>query len=104
MANNYYAGHNFQWMVKFMKATQEKQNLRQTTAYCIASAIHHQYIYKKKKTFKLSHKTLTRFGASRRSLKLYLQAFQQAGLLKFKIKSGKTPIITLLLTPTKTTT
>jgi len=103
MVNNFYAGHNFQWMDKFMKATQEKQNLKQITAHCIAEAIHHQYIYKKHKILKLSHKLLSLFEIDRRYLKPYLQAFQQAGLLKYNIKNGKAPVITLLLIPTNTT-
>jgi len=102
MANTYYAGHDFQWMNEFMKIIQEKQNLKRVTTHCIAEAIHHQYIYKKQTTFKLSHKTLLLFGVDRRLIKPYLQAFQQAGLLKYTIKNGKIPTIILLLIPTNT--
>ena len=105
MVNNYYAGHDLEWMEKFMKAfskKSKKQRLVKSTAFAIACCIHHQYIYKRQKTFKLSHKILSLFGIDYRYLKPYLILFQQAGLLKFKIEKGKSPIITLKLLPPST--
>ena len=57
VVNNYYAGHDFKWMDTFMKAIPKKQRLVGGIAFAIACCIHHQYIYKRQKTFKLSHKT-----------------------------------------------
>ena len=107
MVNNYYAGHDLEWMEKFMKAfskKSKKQRLVKSTAFAIACCIHHQYIYKRQKTFKLSHKILSLFGIDSRYLKPYLFFFQQAGLLKFKIEKGKSPIITLKFLPPTTST
>ena len=102
MATKYYAGHSFQWMESFMKATQKHPYLHLTKAVCIAAAIHYQYVYGKQETFKLSHKALANFGVSRQYIRLYLQLFQQAGLIKFEIKKGRSPTITLILIPHNT--
>ena len=103
MVDNYYAGHRFQWMEQFMKAVSKEQQLVRSTAYAIACCIHHQFIYRgRQKTFKLSHKTLALFGVDRRRIKPYLSSFQQANLIKYSIKIGKIPKITLLLIPTNT--
>jgi len=102
MVDSYYAGHKFKWMKSFMKAVQKKSCFHNTMAHCIAEAIHHQYTYEKQKTFKLSHKILVNFGINRRYIRPYLQLFQQAGLIKFEIEKGRSPTITLILTPHNT--
>ena len=102
MVDNYYAGHNLKWMGEFLKAVsreQKGQELVGSTAHSIACSIHHQYIYKRQKTFKLSRKTLALFGIKSRCLRPYLTLFQQAGLIKFRIKRRKSPIITLISIP-----
>lgn len=95
-----YAGHSFKWMDKFTGSI-KGQRLRNSIAISIACCICHQYNYKKQGTFKLSHRTLAHFGLNPRSIKPYLNSFQQAGLIKFSIEIGKTPTITLLLIPPK---
>ncbi len=102
MVTKYYAGHSFQWMESFMKAIPKGQRLVGGIAFSLACCIHHQYIYKKHKTFKLSHKILESFKVDSRHIRPYLCAFQQAGLIKYNIKNGKKPIITLLLIPSNT--
>lgn len=99
MARNFYAGHDFKWMGQFMKAIPKGQRLTGGVAFALACCIHHQYVYKKQKTFELPHKILKSFKINSRYIRPYLQLFQQANLIKYNIKKGKTPLITLLLIP-----
>ena len=99
MAAGFYAGHGFEWMNKFLRAIPKKQRLKLGIAYAIASAIHHQFIYKKSDMLKLSHKTLQLFGLNRKCLKPYLTAFKEAGLIQYDITKGRSPVIQLLIFP-----
>ncbi len=102
MAGEFFAGFSFKWMKKFLKAIPEEKWYHKHVAFCLACCIHHQYVYKKQTTFKLTHKKLKLFCVNRQTLKRYLEIFQQAGLIKYSIQSKKSPIITLLLVPTST--
>lgn len=99
MNEAFYAGHEFKWMNNFLKAVPENKWFRKSIAMCIACCIHHQFVYKKQTTFKLSHKALASFGINRKCLRRYLSIFRQAGLIEFVIKDNKSPIVTLLLLP-----
>ena len=99
MNNVFYAGHEFKWMNNFLEAVPENKWFRKSIAMCVACCIHHQFVYKKQSTFKLTHKTLSLFGVNRKCLRRYLFIFQQAGLIKYTIKNKRSPIITLLLLP-----
>lgn len=96
---NFYYGHDLKWMQKFKKAIPKKQHYSMSIAFCLACCIHHRYKCSGQITFRLSHKNLIDFGLSRKYLKLYLEAFQQAALIKYEIKKGKSPLITLLCCP-----
>ncbi len=99
MSSLYYAGHDFIWMEKFLKSIPKNRKLPRCSAICLAEAIHHQFIYTKKQTFSLSHKTLRYFGLNRKCIKTYLLLFQEAGLIKAVFKRGSSPRVKLLLLP-----
>jgi len=99
MAIEFYAGHNFKWIQKFLDAIPENKWYHKHIAFCLACCIHHQFIYKKQSVFKLTHKKLNLFCINRKKLIRYLEIFQQAKLIKYEIQKRKAPIITLLLLP-----
>jgi hypothetical protein len=99
MSAEFYAGHSFDWIQKFLDSIPEKRWFHKNIVFCIACCIHHQYVYKRQSTFKLTHKKLASFGVNRKNLKRYLEVFQQAGLIKYKIELKKSPVITLLSLP-----
>ncbi|EMR74256.1 hypothetical protein MBGDN05_00686 [Thermoplasmatales archaeon SCGC AB-539-N05] len=100
MVEQFYAGHSFDWMNKFLNAIPKKHRLKQSIAFSLAACIHHQFIYTKQSTFKLTHKTLDSFGVNRRSIRPYLTLFQKAGLIDYNVKRGRSPIVELLVLPT----
>lgn len=95
--NNYYAGHEFQWMRQFLDAIPKWYS--RSVAFSIASAIHHQCRYKKSLVFSLPHSLLNDFGIQYRSLPIYLKIFQENGLLKFSNSIGCSFKVELLLSP-----
>ena len=98
MSGSYYSGHTIEWMEKFLEAIPRKQQYKKAIAYALASCICHQYVYTKKDSFKLNHAVLAGFGLNRRSIKLYLEFFTEAGLIEYSIEKGKSPVVRLILT------
>lgn len=95
--DGYYAGHEFQWIQIFLDVT--PKGFSQSVAYCVANAIHHQYIYKKSNKFSLPHSIQKRFAVHQRALPRYLEIFQKYELLKFKNSIGNSFEIELLVLP-----
>ena len=106
MNNSFYAGHRIEWTQKFIDSIhsynkKNKKTLWPSRAFCVACALQHKYTLEKKKTITLDHKTLELFEVSARRLKIYLQVFEQAGLIIFSYKMGAAPIVTLISLPYK---
>ena len=99
MNEAFYAGHEFKWINNFLKAVPENKWYRKSIAFSIACCIHHQCVYEKQLTFKLTHKTLDLFGRNRKSLRRYLDIFQEVGLIEYSIKPKKSPLVSLILLP-----
>lgn len=97
--NNFYYGHKFDWLNTFRKTGEKNSHLRKGTLQLLTLCIHHKYRYTKQPTFSLNHKILKQFDIDRRLIRPYLETFRQAGLLKYEIKKGKSPLITLLFRP-----
>ena len=95
--DGYYAGHEFRWILQFLNATPKRYV--KSISYSVASAIHHQYIYKKSNKFSLPHSIQILFGIQSRSLPKYLRVFQRVGLLKFENSAGNSFEVELLVLP-----
>jgi hypothetical protein len=93
----YYAGHEHKWMQQFLEVVPSPYV--KGIAFAIACALIHQYTYKKARKFRLSHSTLKIFGIGRRTLPVYLDFFQQAGLLTYTQTFGCAVEISLKCIP-----
>ena len=97
--NGFYFGHSFKWMRQMKKVFPKYQKLKRKNIHCLAECLLHQYKCSKGATFELNHKILEEFSLDRRNIEPYLKILQQKNLIKYEIKKGKKPIVTLLFWP-----
>jgi hypothetical protein len=99
LKDEYYAGHSFAWIQKFLDSVPERKWHRKAIAYCLAETINDLSIRgKTTKNLLLSHKALQRFDLWHKHIPRYLECFKQAGLIDYTIKKGAAPRLTLLFT------
>ncbi|MBN2065416.1 MAG: hypothetical protein JW771_01220, partial [Candidatus Thermoplasmatota archaeon] len=65
MPNQFYAGHDIQWMQRFLDAVPEGRRFQKPIAYCLACCIHHHFVYTKHDVVRLNHEKLQQFGLIR---------------------------------------
>lgn len=99
--NGFYFGHSFKWMRQVKKTFPKYQRLKRKNIHCLAECLLHQYKCSKGIAFELNHKILEEFSLDRRYIKPYLKILQQNKFIKYEIKKGKPPLITLLFSPKK---
>ena len=96
--NKFYAGHSMEWMNKFMETIPKKKKYRLNIAYCLAEAINHLSILKKRNdNLVLNHDILKEFNLWYKHIPRYLLCFEKAGLIETSLKNGAAPKIKLLL-------
>lgn len=100
----YFLGTDFEWVQKFQDAVPSKRGTNRATVFCLALAFAHLYTLRKSIKFSISRSTLAKFGLNRRSSKLYLMYFKEAGLIELELKPSSAPKITLLSVPPPSTT
>jgi len=81
-----------------MEAIPKGKKYRLNIAFCLAIAINHLSVCKKRNdNLVLDHKVLSEFYIWHKHISRYLRCFEQAGLIEVTSKKGAAPRIKLLL-------
>ena len=97
--NEYMPAIPFSWLTKMTQAIPRKRGKSSAITVCVVMALYYSWKIAKANEFKITHKTLERFGLNRKELPRILEALEKAGHVTVTKQPGQSPTITIVNRP-----